>query len=120
MKDARQGLHSLVENPHQLLDAADLLELNEHSPAQVRIARLGDTPQTLFAARTVLTRHQAQPGAKLAATGKVMAFSHRRHNRAGGGRAYARELHQLACPLILFGRLFNMLVVLLDAFVKAA
>ncbi len=32
MKDARRGLHSLVEDS---LPAGSLLELNEHSPAQV-------------------------------------------------------------------------------------
>lgn len=32
MKDARRGLHSLVED---ILPAGRLLELNEHSPAQV-------------------------------------------------------------------------------------
>jgi hypothetical protein len=36
MKDARQGLHSLVETQVCLRNPVDLLELNEHSPAQVQ------------------------------------------------------------------------------------
>ena len=36
MKDARRGLHSLVEAQHHLRNPVDLLELNEHSPAQVQ------------------------------------------------------------------------------------
>ena len=36
MKDARRGLHSLVEAQNWLPNPVDLLELNEHSPAQVQ------------------------------------------------------------------------------------
>jgi hypothetical protein len=36
MKDARRRLHSLVETQNWLPNPVDLLELNEHSPAQVQ------------------------------------------------------------------------------------
>jgi hypothetical protein len=36
MKDARRGLHSLVEAQSRLPIPVDLLELNEHFPAQVQ------------------------------------------------------------------------------------
>jgi hypothetical protein len=47
MKDARRGLHSLVEAQACLHNPVDLLELNEHSPAQV---------QTFHSSTTVITR----------------------------------------------------------------
>ena len=47
MKDARQGLHSLVETQNWLPNPVDLLELNEHSPAQV---------QSFHSSTTVITR----------------------------------------------------------------
>jgi hypothetical protein len=46
MKDARQGLHSLIEIQGCLHNLVDLLELNEHSPAQVPTFHSSTTAQS--------------------------------------------------------------------------
>jgi hypothetical protein len=46
MKDARQGLHSLIEIQGCLHNLVDLLELNEHSPAQVQTFHSSTTAQS--------------------------------------------------------------------------
>ena len=45
---------------------------HDQQAAQVGVARLRDAPQSLFAARAVLPRHQAQPCAEAAPAGEVV------------------------------------------------
>ena len=62
--------------------------------AQVAIPGLGDPPQALLAAGTVLSRHPPEPGGELPFAGEVMPVAKGGDQGPGRGRADTRQLHQ--------------------------
>jgi hypothetical protein len=104
MKDARRGLYSLVEAQARSHKPVDLLELNEHSPAQVQTFHSSTTSHHTVTSQRFKT--------------SVRPLAHAGHNGAGRDGAYTAELHQLPGLYIFLGDLLNVLVVFFDAFIQ--
>jgi hypothetical protein len=85
---------------------------------QVAIPGLGDPPQPLLAARTVLPRHHAQPGRELPPAREIMPVADGRHQCAGRRRANAGQLHQTPGVGVLLRALRDVPVVFGDTRVQ--
>lgn len=105
----RSGVHGGSE---------DRPRAHDEQAAQVGVSCLGDSPQALFAARAVLARHQAQPGAEAAPASEVVATADGAEDGRGGGLANARQLHQLLRLRAVAGHEGDVAVILSDAFIQ--
>ena len=68
--------------------------------------------------RTVLARYQAQPGGELAATLELVAVANQGQYGGGRGGSHPWQAHELLGSGVLFGTLFNVLVVLLNMLIQ--
>src|SRR5690348_8170465 len=75
--------------------------MDEHPP-EIRIATLADPEQFGLPSCGMLSRHQAQPGCKVAPFSKGSAVSHGRDRGGGYQRPHARNLEEsVACRVLL-------------------
>ena len=84
--------------------------MNQERP-QLNVAVFGDPPQHRFAARRVLLGDESQPGGELSSVLKRMARTTCGHKGGGGHRAHPRDLHPSCGGVMLFGQLFDPLIV---------
>ena len=71
--------------------------------------------QARFAARGVLARHETEPGGELPAAAEIARVSYGGHDRHGGERANAADLHQALGRFALPRLLFELPVIGADA-----
>ena len=76
--------------------------------AHVFVAALGDLAEDGAIAGRLLSRHQPEPGAEVAALLEAGTIADRRHHGAGDDRADAWHRHQPLAALILLGESLDL------------
>src|SRR5262249_2965519 len=101
------------------LDQDDPRRLHEEG-AQIAIAALGYASENRAVPGRYLLRHQAEPGAEVAALREPIAGADGSHHRARDDRPDARHRHQPFAGLILTRERFDLAGQAFDAFVEPA